>query len=425
MQNQIPSNWRKMTLDDTLKLLIDHRGITPKKLGGNWSDEGIPALSAKNIKTGKITNEQDIRFINENLYNRWMPDKLEAGDILLTSEAPLGQLYYLKEKQDYVLSQRLFGLRANQDIIDPKYLYYFLSGPIGQQELLRRLSGTAAEGIRQSELVQILVDMPEKIEEQERIVSAISAFDDKIEVNNKIARTLEEMAQAIFMEWFVKYRFPGYEKAEFVDSKLGFSPKSWKIKKLGELISIDRGVSYNSSGLTVKGLPMINLGCFHRGGSFSYGNLKTYSGRYGTSQVVNEGDIVIANTDITQNREIIGNPAIVTEYNGNRQYLFTHHVFALRNKSEYGNYFFYYMLRTPTFRGRAAGFATGTNVLALPKEALLDLEIVLPPLDLVIEFSRLAEAALKKRINCDKESQKLTTLRDLLLPKLMRGEIRV
>ena len=299
MQNQILSNWRKMTLEDTLKLLIDHRGITPKKLGGNWSDEGIPALSAKNIKTGSITNEQDIRFVNEKLYNRWMPDKLEAGDILLTSEAPLGQLYYLKEKQDYVLSQRLFGLRANQDIIDPKYLYYFLSGPIGQQELRRRLSGTAAEGIRHAELVQILVDMPEKIEEQEQIVSSISAFDDKIVINNKIAQTLEEMAQSVFKEWFVKFKFPGYEKVEFIDSELGKIPKEWEVKKIREVAKINKGLSYSSDEIRDGngGLPLINLGNFQRGGGFKVDGIKFYNGKYNKTNIVQPGDIVIALTD--------------------------------------------------------------------------------------------------------------------------------
>src|SRR3989344_1145413 len=102
MQNQIPKNWQEKLLEDLLELIIDHRGKTPKKLGDNWSLNGIPALSAKNIKSGHLVNIDDIKFVSPQLYNKWMPEKLEKGDILLTSEAPLGELYHLKEKSDYV-----------------------------------------------------------------------------------------------------------------------------------------------------------------------------------------------------------------------------------------------------------------------------------------------------------------------------------
>src|SRR3990167_2183920 len=129
-----------------------------------------------------------------------MPEKLEGGDVLLTSEAPLGELYFLKEKRDYVLSQRLFALRTNKKKLNSRYLYYYLQGSIGRQELLRRLSGTAAEGIRQVELRQIIIEFPEDILEQEKIASILSAFDNKIEINNKIVKTLEKMAQVIFKE---------------------------------------------------------------------------------------------------------------------------------------------------------------------------------------------------------------------------------
>jgi len=80
-------NWRKAKLEEVLDLIIDHRGRTPKKLGGAWTKSGIPALSAKNIKDGQIVNKKDIRYVSKELYEKWMPEKLEAGDILMTSEA--------------------------------------------------------------------------------------------------------------------------------------------------------------------------------------------------------------------------------------------------------------------------------------------------------------------------------------------------
>jgi type I restriction enzyme S subunit len=419
--------WHKVRLDDGegLSLIIDHRGITPKKLGGDWDHSGIPALSAKNIKNGQIINQSDIRYINQNMYEKWMPEKLEKGDILLTSEAPLGEVYYLKEKNDYCLSQRLFALRANIHVLYPCYLYHFLRSPSGQHALERRISGTAAQGIRQAELRKIDVVVPVDISEQKRIAEILSAFDDKIENNNRIIKMLEEMAQAIFKEWFVNFRFPGYEKVKMVDSELGKIPEGWEVRSLNSIVELDKGLSYKGSGLAEKGMPMINLGCFLRGGKFLYDNLKHYVGDYKPRHISQVGDLLVSNTDITQDREIIGNPVIVEEWLGNRKYLFTHHIYIIRPKYKLNKIFFYYLLRQTAFRARVIGAASGTNILGLSKESISSFEIIVPPVKLVEKFTDIPSQILEKISKIQTENQKLAKLRDLLLPKLMSGEVGV
>jgi len=425
MQNQIPKNWQKDNLENLLDILIDHRGITPKKLDGEWSVNGIPAISAKNIKTGKIVNEEDIRFVSQKLYERWMPEKLESGDILLTSEAPLGDLYFLKEKKDYVLSQRLFAIRTNRKKLDSRYLYYYLQGSIGRQELLRRLSGTAAEGIRQAELRKITVEFPEDILEQKKIASMISAFDDKIEVNNKIAKTLEEMAQALFKEWFVHFRFPGYEKAEFVDSELGKIPKGWEVKRLREITKIKKGVSYSSPEINEKsiGLPMINLANFQRGGGFNPDGIKFYTGRYNSTNLVKLGDIVIAMTDLTSNREVIGHPARVPSYAHWDKILISLDVCSIDVDDLLVEFLYYLMLRRD-FSYQMASSAGGTNVAHLSKSTIEEYIFVLPERVLIEKFQDFVKPIFNKTSGLELENQKLAALRDLLLPKLMKGEIR-
>ncbi|MBD2151643.1 restriction endonuclease subunit S [Pseudanabaena sp. FACHB-1277] len=157
---EIPKDWHIGTLNDCLSLIIDYRGKTPKKLGRDWSNEGIPALSAKNIKNGKILAENLVNFGDEDLYKKWMKDELVKGDILLTSEAPLGEVYCLASNQKYILSQRLFALRINNEFSYP-YLYFWLRSPQGQHLLLRRATGSTVQGIRQSELREVEVIIPE------------------------------------------------------------------------------------------------------------------------------------------------------------------------------------------------------------------------------------------------------------------------
>ena len=156
----LPEGWKITTLEKMISLVIDHRGKTPFKLSGDWAPIGIPVLSAKNVKSRGLTDMQDIRFVSEELYRRWMSDTLESGDVLLTSEGPLGEVYFLASKKEYCLGQRLFGLRADTKITLPSYLYLWLRSHAGQNELHSRATGTTVLGIRQSELLRCQVLLP-------------------------------------------------------------------------------------------------------------------------------------------------------------------------------------------------------------------------------------------------------------------------
>ncbi|MDP1787506.1 restriction endonuclease subunit S [Nitrosomonas sp.] len=156
----MPEGWEVETLGRLLAEIIDYRGITPAKLNSNWENKGIIALSALNVKNGRLIKLEDAGRVSEALYERWMRKKLEPFDILLTSEAPLGQVYMLMDSEKYVLSQRLFGLRANPKRISPCYLYHYLLFPIGQNQLIARATGSTVGGIRQQLLKQVEVVVP-------------------------------------------------------------------------------------------------------------------------------------------------------------------------------------------------------------------------------------------------------------------------
>jgi len=430
MQKRIKenTNWQKVKLDEGagLSLIIDHRGKTPKKLGGSWCNTGIPALSAKNIKDGRIVNAKDIRYINRRLYDKWMTKKLEQGDILLTSEAPLGELYFLKEKLDYCLSQRLFALRTNPTVLDSKYLYYFLKSSFGQHVLMRRISGTAAQGIRQAELRKIEISAPVDTQEQHGIVSVLSSFDDKIELNNKISKNLEQIAQALFKEWFVNFRFPGHEIVKMVDSELGKIPEGWEVKKIKDVAKINKGTSYSSNEIKENnsGLPMINLANFVRGGGFKIDGIKFFTGKHNDRNLVKAGDIIIALTDLTSNREVIGHPARVPETPGWDIILISLDVCSLETEQRLKP-FLYYLMYRKEFSYLMASSASGTNVSHLSKSVIDEYSFCLPPIKLLEKFQAIISPTFTKVNQLVSENQKLTALRNLLLPKLMSGEIRV
>ncbi|MCT7594242.1 restriction endonuclease subunit S [Aliarcobacter butzleri] len=255
------SKWNKATLNDCIKIIIDYRGKTPNKLGGDWSENGYRALSAKNVKTiGGIVQEDTIRRVDNNLYNKWMKEEVMRGDILMTSEAPLGELLHWNTDEKIVLSQRLFAIRA-QDYINSTYLFYYMTSSEYQHELESRATGTTVIGIKQTELIQTIIKYP-SLPIQKKIAHILSTLDDKIELNRKMNQTLESMASAIFKSWFVDFdpvhakanctngaeleniaKKLGISKAildlfpnEFEESELGMIPKGWEVVKIEEIL---------------------------------------------------------------------------------------------------------------------------------------------------------------------------------------------
>lgn len=161
LAREIPQGWKVKPLDKCVITIIDNRGKTPKKLGGDWVEEGIKALSAKIVKGGRLINLDQANQVSEEMFEKWMPDKLQDGDILMTSEAPLGEFYFMYMDTHYCLSQRLFAIRANQEIVMPSYLYYELSDGHGYSQIIGKRSGSTVAGIRQEELRKVNILIPD------------------------------------------------------------------------------------------------------------------------------------------------------------------------------------------------------------------------------------------------------------------------
>ena len=178
------SNWKELALGDITELVIDYRGKTPKKLGGDWSETGYKALSAKNIKTGRIVQPDTIRYVDEEMYRKWMKEEVQRGDILITSEAPFGQILFWDSDEKIALSQRLFCVRIKPEY-DARFIYYYMTTPEFQGELDGRATGTTVVGLRQPELMKCIIHCPE-IQEQKAISAILSSIDAKILANETI-----------------------------------------------------------------------------------------------------------------------------------------------------------------------------------------------------------------------------------------------
>ena len=170
-------------MEDALEAIIDYRGKTPKK-----SEHGVITLSAKSVKNNFIDYSK-CYYISEEEYNRFMVRGFpKKGDILITTEAPLGMVARL-DRDDVAIAQRLLTLRGKKYILDNDYLLYYLQSPIGQVSLKARETGTTVTGIKQSEFRKIELKLPSYVI-QKKISRILRLIDEKIELNNEINNNL-------------------------------------------------------------------------------------------------------------------------------------------------------------------------------------------------------------------------------------------
>lgn len=406
--------WKEYKLGDIVSLVIDYRGKTPLKLGGSWSESGYRALSAKNIKTGKIINEESIRFIDEDLYKKWMKDEVQRGDILITSEAPFGQIFYWDSDEKIVLSQRLFCIRTKTDVFS-KFLFYYMTTHQFQNELDGRATGTTVVGLRQPELMKCTIRLP-SYDSQIKISNILSSIDEKIENNRKINENLEQQALALFKSWFVD--FEPFRDQPFVDSELGPIPQGWRVGRLEEICEIigggtpskNRDDFYTNKGiawLTPKDLSMTHAKFTSRGEN----DITKLGYENSSAKLMPKGSVLFSS------RAPIGYITIA------QNEICTNQGFKSAVPKIAGTAFLYFFLKRsiPTIESKA----TGSTFKEASGSLMKSLDIVIPTNDIFDKFEALANPFFKLQEAAECESHKLAKLRDTLLPKLMSGEIKV
>jgi type I restriction enzyme S subunit len=424
---------------DTLFSIPQRNGLTkPKRLRG----EGV-----KMVNMGELFSErriQDMTMDRVPCSERELEsNKLEEGDLLfarqsLTLEGAGQSSIFLGDQEDVVFESHLIRCRLDKSKVD----FYFFESKFGKQRIGSIVEQVAAAGIRGSDLIKLPVFLP-TLSEQKSIAHILGTLDDKIELNQKMNQTLEETAKAIFKSWFVDFD-PVRAKAEghptslppeisdlfpdeLIESDIGEVPKGWKNKALGDQITLIKGRSYKSAELIDSDTALVTLKSFHRGGGYRFDGLKSYAGAFKPEQVVHEGDLIIALTDVTQAADVIGKPAIVRSSNQYRQLVASLDVGIIKVKdhSTFTKEFCYFLMLSSRYTQHSLGYTSGTTVLHLAKDATANFEVSMPPTKLIDAFTEISSNIMQRIFAAEKENQTLSDLRDTLLPKLISGELRI
>ena len=385
-------------MEDALEEIIDYRGKTPKK-----SDSGIPTLSAKSVKNNHI-EYSSCYYISPDEYKRFMVRGFpKIGDVLLTTEAPMGVVARL-DRDDVAIAQRLLTLRGKENVLDNEYLLYFLQSSRGQSLLRARETGTTVTGIKQAEFRKIQINIPE-ISIQKKIGRFLRVLDEKVEINNKINENLEQQIEMILLKTINDADTQPVKLGDYlyIKGRIG-----WKGLKKSEYLPISNYRIINGESLTLSGID------WNKAGYIS-------AERYEESPeiMLNIGDILLSKDGT------IGKIGYVDKLDAPTSV--ASGIFVIRNtrKAEISTQFIYYLLKSKLFKAFIASRTEGSVIPHLYQKDFMEFEFQLPSTDDMKIFDDSTAAMFSLVFSNLNENERLIHLRDSLLPKLMSGELDV
>jgi type I restriction enzyme S subunit len=296
---------------------------------------------------------------------------------------------------------------------DLKFVKYMLDEfKVYMQQISK---GTTQDNLSLEKLRRVKFRAP-SYDTQVRIAGILSTYDDLIESNNKRIKILEQMAENLYKEWFVRFRFPGHETTPLENG----IPKGWKYVCFSEIFDYTRGVSYSSEEIECEeGENLVNLKNIQGFGGFRRDGTKKFNGKYKLNQMVKEHDLIMGVTDMTQDRRTVGAVALVPKIDG------VISADLIKICSSISNIFSYCMFRWGAYSAYISQFGNGANVIHLKPASIKNIKI-LKPSDVIIEmFVKIAEPIIENINRLNVQNDKLIKQRDLLLPRLMSGKLAV
>jgi type I restriction enzyme, S subunit len=388
-----------------------------------YKSDGIPFFRAKEISE----KHKGEKTVSDKIYIS--RDKYESikkrhgapvdGDLLLTSiGALLGEPYVVHNDGDFYFKDGNLTWFRDFQGLDSKYLYYWLISPDGKTQLKKAIIGSAQPAFTISALKKMDIRLP-SLAYQRKVTAILSTYDNLIENNSRRIKILEEMARMTYREWFVNFRFPGHEKVKMVDSPLGTIPEGWEVKAVQDTFEILGG-----------GTPSTKEPAYWVGGTVNW---------YSPTDLTSKGTMFMdeSATKITElglqkssarlfpafsvmmtSRATLGVIAINTTEASTNQGFIT----CIPNE-RFPLHALYFWLSENI--GQFISLASGATFKEITKGVFKTIELAAPPAEIVCKFEELVSTIGKQLLNLQRKNHNLRQTRDLLLPKLISGEVLV
>ena len=401
--------WQEVTLADISIGNKGNYGIAASAV--DYSDDLLTYLRITDISDDGVLNKDGLMSVDDKNAEKYI---LEPNDIVFARTGNSTGRSYFYDGRDGKLVYAGFLIKFSLDPkkLNPKFMRYYTISSVYKNWVASFSTGSTRGNINAQTYSNMKINLPPR-NQQDFLVNILSKLDEKIEVNNQINKTLENMAQAIFKQWFVDFEFPNedgepYKSSggEMVESELGMIPKGWVVKELGDIIELHDS----------KRVPLSKKEREKREKIYPY---------YGAASLMDYVDDYIFDGVYV----LLGEDGTVINENGNPilQYVWdkfwvNNHAHVVTGRDNISTNFIYVLLKNIN----VSGAITGAVQLKINQKNLKELKIVLPKdVTMIEEFSELINKSFERiRINSD-ESSMLINIRDALLPKLMSGEIRV
>lgn len=376
--------WTHCKVSDLAEIIS---GGTPKTSIESYWNGNIPWLSVKDFSGDSKYVSSTEKTITEEGLNHSAANLLDVNDIVISARGTVGELAMLSVPMS--LNQSCFGLRPK---CDADYLYYLLK--IKVAELKQRANGGVFGTIIRTTFDSIKCTLPLELKDQHRIASILSTYDSLIENNTKRIRLLEKMAENLYKEWFVRFRFPGHENVEMENGL----PKGWKRGSLSDVCEFKRGKNITSSEMQEGNVPVISAG-LEPSGYHSCSNVRGVNVTMSSSGA-NAGYIAIHYSDI---------------WAADCSYI---------EESTTGNIYYVYELLN-NIRTVINNFQRGAAQPHVYPKDVNRIKLILPSKELMLIANGRLEIMHKEIYNLQKQNSLLARQRDLLLPRLMSGKLEV
>lgn len=367
--------WEQRKFFDNIRNTIDFRGRTPKKMGFDWSEKGYLALSALNVKNGYIDPSADAHYGDEELYNKWMGgNELRKGQVLFTTEAPMGNVAQVPDNKGYILSQRTIAFIVNEEKISNNFLAVLLSSPKVFNDLTSLSSGGTAKGVSRKSLSGLKVIVPKNTIEQEKIGSFIKVLEKAIALHQEKLDKLYTLKKGFLQDIFSQNE-QQLPRLRVTDSDDYYTQRelSFMVERV-KSYSLSR--KYETSNKTLH--KYIHYGDIHtKKVGIIDESTKLPNILPGNYDLLKSGDLILA--DASEDYQGIALPAVVN-FKPTFNLVAGLHTIALRPK-DIDSLFLYYLIHSSVFRKFGYKVGTGMKVFGISASNLLKFKVSFPSLE--------------------------------------------
>ena len=388
--------WRTMPLD-TVKAPVPY-AFVGGPFGSNlttrdYCEEGVPVIRGNNLPFESSFRDDNFVFVSEKKADDLRSNTAHPGDLVFTQRGTLGQVGLIPREarfQRYIISQSQMKLTVDPEVADPRFVYYFFRQLATVQKVINHALTSGVPHINLGILKEFKIMLPE-IDYQQRIVDILSNYDDLIENNRRRMALLEEAARQLYREWFVLLRFPGHEHTRMTEGV----PDGWERKKLGDVLTLKRGYDLPEADRIPGDIPIVSSSGITGSHNAKKANAPgVVTGRYGTL-----GEVYLVDRDYWP----LNTALYVSDFKGNSTGFISH---FLRH----------------VLQGIQSDKAA---VPGLNRNVAHSLTILWPSKLLRDNFDDFTQVTNRQLSVLSAANEKLRAARDLLLPRLMNGEIAV